>query len=72
MLAAVFLSNLPEAVAATSGLVRSGWSGRNVIGLWVAVALVSGLASLAGYAFLDDASAGTPSRSCSRSPAARS
>ena len=57
MLAAVFLSNLPEAVAATSGLVRSGWSGRNVIGLWVAVAFVSGLASLAGYAFLDNASA---------------
>ena len=57
MLAAVFLSNLPEAIAATSGLVRSGWSGRNVIGLWVAVAFVSGLASLAGYAFLDNASA---------------
>ncbi len=56
VLAAVFLSNLPEAIAATSGLTRSGWSGRNVVGLWVAVALVSGLASLAGYAFLDGAS----------------
>ncbi len=26
MLAAVFLSNLPEAIAATSGLTRAGWS----------------------------------------------
>ena len=59
MLAAVFLSNLPEAVAATSGLTRSGWSGRNVLALWLGVALVSGLASLAGYAFLDDASPDT-------------
>jgi zinc transporter, ZIP family len=57
MLAAVFLSNLPEAVAATSGLTRSGWSGRNVLLLWLGVAAVSGLASLAGYAFLDGASA---------------
>ena len=56
VLAAVFLSNLPEAVAATSGLVKSGWSGRNVLVLWLVVALVSGLASLAGYAFLDGAS----------------
>jgi ZIP family zinc transporter len=56
MLAAVFLSNLPEAVAATSGLTRSGWTGRGVLLLWVGVALVSGLASLAGYALLDGAS----------------
>ena len=56
MLAAVFLSNLPEAVAATSGLTRSGWSGGNVLALWLGVAVVSGLASLAGYVFLDGAS----------------
>ena len=56
MLAAVFLSNLPEAVAATSGLVGSGWRGRSVLWLWVGVALVSGLAALAGYALFDNAS----------------
>jgi zinc transporter, ZIP family len=55
MLSAVFLSNLPEAVAATSGLSRSGWSGRNVMLLWLGVTIVSALASLAGFALLDGA-----------------
>jgi ZIP family zinc transporter len=52
---AVFVSNVPEAIAATSGLAQSGWAGRKIIGLWVGVAIVSGLAALAGYAFLDGA-----------------
>jgi len=53
VLAAVFLSNLPEAVAATTGLRQSGWAGSRVLWLWVAVALVSALSSLAGYALFD-------------------
>jgi len=56
ILAAVFLSNLPEAIAATSGLTRAGWSRRNTIMLWLLVALVTALSSLAGYVFFDDAS----------------
>jgi ZIP family zinc transporter len=56
MLVAVFLSNLPEAIAATTGLRLSGWRTRDVIGLWLAVVLVSGLASLAGYGLFDSAS----------------
>ena len=55
MLAAVFISNVPEAVAATSGLAASGWKGSRIVGLWVAVALVCGLASLAGYGLFDGA-----------------
>jgi ZIP family zinc transporter len=58
MLVAVFLSNLPEAIAATTGLRLSGWSGRNIIGLWLLVMLVSALASLAGYGLFDSASPG--------------
>src|SRR3954449_3068621 len=53
---AVALSNVPEAVAATSGLVRSGWSGSRVLGLWTLVSLVSGLAALVGFAVFDSAS----------------
>jgi zinc transporter, ZIP family len=53
---AVFVSNVPEAIAATSGLAQGGWPRRKITGLWVAVAIVSGLAALAGYAFLDGAS----------------
>ena len=57
MLVAVFLSNLPEAVGATSGLAVAGWRKAHIIGLWFLVTLASALASLAGYAFLGDASA---------------
>jgi ZIP family zinc transporter len=59
VLAAVFLSNLPEAVSATTGLSKAGWTQRRVLGLWVLVAAVAGLASLAGYAWLENASVNT-------------
>jgi zinc transporter, ZIP family len=55
VIAAVFLSNLPEAIAATTGLARGGWASRRIIGLWVLVTVVSGLASLLGYAVFDSA-----------------
>jgi ZIP family zinc transporter len=58
VIAAVFLSNLPEAVAATTGLTRAGWTGARTLWLWTAVALVSAVSSLAGYALFGDASAG--------------
>ena len=59
MLVAVFLSNLPEAVAATTGLSAAGWRRSRLWLLWLGVVLVSALASLAGYALFDDASADT-------------
>ena len=59
MLAAVFLSNLPEALSSTTGLSKSGWRGQRILGLWVLVTVVSALSSLAGYAFLDGASEAT-------------
>jgi ZIP family zinc transporter len=54
-LIAVFLSNLPEAIAATTGLSRAGWSRSHVLGLWAIVALICGASSLAGYGVLDTA-----------------
>jgi ZIP family zinc transporter len=56
MVSAVFLSNIPEAIASTSGLRASGWSKRRLFGMWGAVALVAGLSSLLGYTMLDTAS----------------
>jgi ZIP family zinc transporter len=56
MIVAVFLSNLPEAIAATTGLAKSGWSRRRIFGLWGLVVLVSGLSALVGYVLLDGAS----------------
>jgi ZIP family zinc transporter len=58
VIAAVFLSNLPEAIAATTGLSTAGWRRRRIMGLWTLVALVSGLASLFGYAVFDSAGPG--------------
>jgi zinc transporter, ZIP family len=55
VIAAVFLSNLPEAIAATTGLAAGGWRHRRIMGLWVLVTLVSGLASFLGYALFDSA-----------------
>ena len=56
VITAVFLSNLPEAIAATSGLMTAGWRRGRILGLWTLVMLVTGLASLAGYALFDSAS----------------
>jgi ZIP family zinc transporter len=57
VLAAVFLSNLPESIAATSGLRSSGWSWGSVYGLWTGIVLVSGVAAAVGYQLM---SAATP------------
>jgi zinc transporter, ZIP family len=57
-LVAVALSNVPEAFAASTGLVQSGWTRARVLELWLSVSVVSGLAALAGFAFFDSASDG--------------
>ena len=53
-LAAVFISNLPESISSTSGLATSGWAKSRILWMWIAIALVSGLASLLGYALFQD------------------
>jgi ZIP family zinc transporter len=58
-LAAVFISNLPEALSSTAGLSKSGWHRGQILGLWILVTVVCALSSLAGYALFDEASAAT-------------
>ncbi|MER5739706.1 ZIP family zinc transporter [Streptomyces sp. NPDC002262] len=53
---AVFLSNLPEGLASAAGMRQAGRSKGYVMGLWAAIALVSGLAALVGYTVLGGAS----------------
>jgi ZIP family zinc transporter len=55
-LAAVFISNLPESISSTSGLLASGWKKSRILWMWISIALVSGLASLAGYGLFQDSS----------------
>jgi len=58
-IAAVFISNLPEGLAATSGLLKSGWTAPHVVLLWTVVALASASAALVGYVTMDGAAAST-------------
>jgi ZIP family zinc transporter len=57
-LAAVFISNLPESISSTSGLLTSGWVKSRILWMWIGIALVSALASLAGYGLFQDSSPG--------------
>ena len=56
VIVAVFLSNIPEAIAASSDLVRGGWSKARILLLWVVVVATSTLAAGIGYAALSGAS----------------
>ena len=59
VVAAVFLSNMPESLSAATGLQKAGHSRRWILSLWTSVALVSALAAGFGYAVLGDASPNT-------------
>jgi len=48
-IAAVFVSNIPQAIAPSADLAASGWSRRRVALLWTWVLLACGVASVAGY-----------------------
>jgi len=52
----VFISNLPEAISSTAGLVTSGWRTVRILWMWIGITLVSGLASLAGYGLFQNSS----------------
>jgi ZIP family zinc transporter len=56
VLAAVFLSNLPESISSSTAMRRAMASAGHVLRVWIAVMLVSGVAAAAGYALLDGAS----------------
>src|SRR3954469_9412866 len=57
VLAAVFISNVPEGLSSAAGMKRSGRSARYVFGVWGGIAVASGLAALAGYLALGSAPA---------------
>jgi len=57
-LAAVAISNVPESLSAAADLRREGHRPPWIIGMWVAVAVVSGIAAALGYALLGGMGAG--------------
>jgi len=58
VLAAIFISNLPEGLSSAAGMKRAGRSAHYVFGIWIGIAVVSGVAGLLGVLLLDGASAG--------------
>jgi ZIP family zinc transporter len=56
VLAAVFISNVPEGLSSAAGMKRNGRSARYVFGVWGGIAVISGLSALLGYVALGDAS----------------
>ena len=56
MVAAVFLSNVPESMSASAGLKAADRSTRYILTLWGGVAVVSSIAAAIGYAVLGSAS----------------
>ena len=57
-LAAVLVSNLPEGLAGARDLQEDGHRASRIIGLWVGVAVASGVAAALGYAALGSMSPG--------------
>lgn len=52
MLAAVFISNVPEGLSSTAGMKKAGRGAKYVFGVWGGIALLCGLSSLIGYTAL--------------------
>jgi len=46
---AIFLSNIPEGLSSAAGMKRAGRGPAYIFGVWGAIAVVSGIAAVAGY-----------------------
>jgi len=55
VLVAIFISNLPEGIAATAELRAAGWPARNIVALWSAITLLCATSAAIGYAVFADA-----------------
>jgi ZIP family zinc transporter len=58
-LSAVLLSNLPESISSTSGLLAGGWNKGRILVMWTAIAIISGIASMAGFGLFQHSSPNT-------------
>jgi ZIP family zinc transporter len=56
VLAAIFISNLPEGLSSAAGMKSNGRSAAYVFGVWTGIAVASGLAGLIGVLVLQGAS----------------
>ena len=55
LVAAIFLSNIPEGLSSTVGLKNSGYKKRKIFLLWISVLVISSFSAWGGYFFLSNA-----------------
>jgi len=55
LVVSIFISNIPEGISGTSGLLKSQYSQKKIFSLWLSVFFISALCSWIGYLFLQDA-----------------
>lgn len=55
LIAAIFISNLPEGISSTTGLKKGGYTTKKILFMWGMVLIASAFGSLAGYSLLDQA-----------------
>ncbi len=46
---AIFISNIPEGLSSAAGMKAAGRSTKYIFGIWIGIAVISGLSSLIGY-----------------------
>ena len=51
---AIFLSNIPEGLSSAAGMRHAGRSATYVFGVWITIAVLSGMASWVGYVLFRD------------------
>lgn len=51
---AIFLSNIPEGLSSASGMKKAGRGKTYIFGIWIGIAVISGVAALAGYSIFSD------------------
>ena len=56
--AAIFLSNIPEGLSSSAGMKRAGRSATYVFGVWIGIAVASGVAALIGFTAFEGFSKG--------------
>jgi len=54
--AGIFLSNIPEGLSSAAGMKKAGRTPAYIFGIWAGIAVLSGVAALAGYTLFDGAS----------------
>lgn len=59
VLAAIFISNLPEGLSSSAGMKANRRSATYVFGVWIGIAVASGIAGALGVLALEGASGGT-------------